>query len=295
MNPFYILYIDESGDPGANSNNDHFVLVGLAIEATTWKAKDIQLAGIKSRYRLADQEIHTAWAARNYPQQQRIPGFDTLSDADRRNRVLAERRIDIAQAAMRGDKAVRNLLTNFRKSEAYIHLTLAERTSLLRDCADAIGSWADCRIFGDAQMRRAHVGDSERIRDFAFEQVVTRFHHFLARVDPTGSLGIVVHDRNETAAKRLTAHMRSYHARGTAFAQIPRVVETPLFVDSQLTSMVQMADLAGFAVRRFLDNQESDLFDRIYSRFDRTNRLVGLRHFTAAIPCACIICNDHGR
>ena len=44
--------------------------------------------------------------------------------------------------------------------------------------------------------------------------------------------------------------------------------------------MVQVADLVAYATRRFFDNGETDLFDRFYSRYDRTpgGLLVGLRH-----------------
>nr|MBC8361834.1 DUF3800 domain-containing protein [Candidatus Desulfatibia profunda] len=38
----YFLYLDESG-----SNTSHFVLLGLAIPATSWKAKTDQITPIK--------------------------------------------------------------------------------------------------------------------------------------------------------------------------------------------------------------------------------------------------------
>lgn len=134
----------------------------------------------------------------------------------------------------------------------------------------------------------------ELVMDYAFEQVVTRFHTFLARAGI--DLGILVQDRNDTAAARLTVLARKYHAKGTRYSGVSRLVETPLFVDSQLTSMVQLADLAAYAVRRFFENGETDLFERIYPRFDATGgRVVGVRHFTGKQPCNCRVCQDHGR
>lgn len=66
--------------------------------------------------------------------------------------------------------------------------------------------------------------------------------------------------------------MRHFHERGTRWTtQIPLLVETPLFVDSKLTSMVQMADVCAYATRRFCEKVETDLFDRIFWRFQRAD------------------------
>jgi len=54
--------------------------------------------------------------------------------------------------------------------------------------------------------------------------------------------------------------------------------------------MVQVADLCGFALRRYLENSETDLFERIIRRADRKDgRVVGVRHFTGK-NCMCAIC-----
>lgn len=209
---------------------------------------------------------------------------------------MRERKVDLGKAGLRGSKAVRTLTRNYRESAPYLHLSHGERMAILRTLADLIGTWSDAVIFADAQDKSAHqpASPDERILEFAFEQVVSRFHHFLERTDTTP--GILVQDRNDTAAGRLTMLARRYHERGTPWATYTRIVETPLFVDSHLTSLVQMADLCAYAVRRFFENGEHDLFDRIYPRFDRhAGRLVGLRHYTGRNNCACRVCQDHGR
>ena len=105
--------------------------------------------------------------------------------------------------------------------------------------------------------------------------------------------GFIIQDHNETVAKRLTSMMRRFHAKGTRWTNIPHIIETPFFVDSHLTSMVQMADLCAYATRRFFENNEIDLFNRIYPQFDRVGQaVVGIRHFTAA-GCRCRVCRDH--
>lgn len=47
--------------------------------------------------------------------------------------------------------------------------------------------------------------------------------------------------------------MRSFQARGTLWTDVDHIVETPFFVDSELTRMVQIADLCAYALRRYVD------------------------------------------
>lgn len=291
----YICYLDESGTVERRGTTPYFVLLGLAIPAATWKAKDKEVQGVLNRHNLYG-EIHTAWMIRRYPEQQRVAGFDDLSPDDRRDAVLRERKADLAKASMRGRRAVKALARNYRKTDAYIHLSHAERVATVRAVADTIGGWDDATLFADAQRKAVHPASApdDLILDYAFEQVITRYHHLLVRLDVP--IGIVVQDQNDTAAKRLTTLARRYHRGGTQYSAIDRIVETPLFVDSQLTLMVQMADLCAYATRRFFENDEADLFDRVYRRFDRlSGKLVGLRHYTGSVECDCRVCVDHGR
>ncbi len=291
----YICYLDESGVPEP-AQTSHFVLLGLAIPAETWRDKDREITELKFKHRLGTTELHAAWMARKYPEQRRIQDFEELGETDRRKAVLAERRVDLATAAARSVKAGRELAKNYRKTDPYIHLTHAERLAALKDIADRVSSWTDSAIFADAQKKAASKPGTagNTIFNFAFEQVVSRFDKFLLQ---TGEeFGLLVQDRNDTAADRLTYLMRKFHKEGTTWSNISRIVETPLFVDSELTSMVQLADLCSFATRRFFENGEADLFDRIYARFHRNKgRLVGLRHYTGPQLCACQPCTEHGR
>ena len=101
---------------------------------------------------------------------------------------------------------------------------------------------------------------------------------------------------NQTVASHLTANMRRYHNEGTIWSSIDRIVETPLFVDSHLTSMVQVADLCAVAIRRFCEKDDRELWERIKGRIDKSgDRLVGIRHYTGRTRCTCEICREHGR
>ena len=88
--------------------------------------------------------------------------------------------------------------------------------------------------------------------------------------------------------------MKKFHKNGTLWVGVKNIIETPLFVNSELTSMVQMADLCSYAIRRYLENSETDLFDEIYKRADRKDsRVVGIRHYTDRTTCSCKICTSH--
>lgn len=294
----HIIYVDESGTPALEPNSKHFVIAGLAMPLRAWKARDAQLRALLRRNRLAGVELHSAWMARLYPEQQRIAEFGRAPDDERRRLMTVERKKDLAKAALRGDVAVRGLRKNYAKTAAYIHLTHAERVTALRSVADALAGWEDARLFGDAHLKNALSTEQRaRSREFALEQVTSRFNTYLANVQGPDALGIMVHDQHQAESLKLTSLFRAWHEGGTAFTAIPHLAETPLFVDSSLTLMVQVADLVAYATRRFFDNGETDLFDRFYSRYDRTpgGLLVGLRHFTARTPCACRVCLDHGR
>jgi hypothetical protein len=105
--------------------------------------------------------------------------------------------------------------------------------------------------------------------------------------------GLLIHDNNQTVADKHTKLMKSFLRNGTFWTRIESIIETPLFVDSQLTSMVQVADLCAYALRRYLENHEAELFRQIFTRADRRGNIaVGVRHFTSA-ACSCEICYAH--
>lgn len=233
-------------------------------------------------------------------EQEAIPNFSTLSRDDRREEALKKRKSHLLTLAAHGTKrSLAETQKNYRKTFAYLHLTLAERRDILRQVADAIGGWNDARIFAEAVDKKHVFSKGDPLTppfEYAFTEVVQRFEYFLKnRGNSISSLlsGILIQDNNETVAKRLTAMMRRFHKHGTRWTTIDHIVETPLFVDSHLTSMVQMADVCGYATRRFFENKETELFNRIYSRFDRSIRgMVGIKHYTAP-GCSCRVCADH--
>jgi len=291
----YVCYIDESGTPDVPGNTSHFVLAGLAIPISQWKTIDEAISKILARYDLGDAEFHTAWILRKYLEQSRIPDFDKLSRIARRTAVEKERVKELLRLQKQKASNYKQIKKTYAHTAAYIHLTFAERTKMVQEVADLIGSWDRARLFAES-IDKTHFNQSTSQRSIdeqAFEQVVSRFEQYMVKATGNDNFGLLVHDNNETVAKKHTALMRQFHLNGTLWTKIRRIIDTPLFVNSSLTSLVQMADLCAYALRRYFENGEADLFRRVFRRADRVKgTVVGIRHFTD-LKCVCDVCKAH--
>ncbi len=293
----HFLYVDESGVEELNAGTSHFVLLGLAIRADQWRPIDQALDTIKGKFGLRGVEIHTAWMARRYSEQEGVQGFAQLGPGDRRTRVDAEIRRRAGVIGVQGNK--QRVKAYRRESVAirpYVHLTRDERRECLRQLASELAKRADICIFADAISKSDFTPGKYTPYELAFEQVLTRYQTFLERCSSTG---IVVHDNNTKVAPRIHDLSRKFHQDGTIYKRITRVVETPLFVDSAFTSMIQMSDLCSYALRRMIENNESDLWDLVEPRVCRDQQQqqlhVGVRHYTGKRACNCRICANHRR
>jgi hypothetical protein len=291
----FILYMDESGVEELHSPPAHFVLLGVMIPADSWKDIVTELEAVKEVYDLRDVEIHSAWMHRRYSEQDSNPGFAQSSRLERRTQVENEFRRKAGNIGVRGTKKkIEAYRREVRSIRPYIHLTRQERRECLEALASKLAEFQAVRIFADAISKPDFPpGFHGTPYEMAFEQVLSRSQAYLASQN---DLGILVSDNNSKVAPRLTELSRKYHKTGTLYRDIPNIVETPLFVDSALTSMIQIADLCAFGLRRFIENQETFLWDRVESLADRLGvRCVGVRHYTGRRPCSCRICLAHGR
>lgn len=293
----YFCYIDESGTPEIPGTSSHYVLCGISIPIERWKKCDSQIYAIKKKYGLENAEIHTGWILRSYLEQRRIADFENLGWAARRTAVIRERKKVIYGLQHSGNKNLyRQSKKNYAKTEPYIHLTYVERVEFIKEISDAIGHWSFARIFAEA-VNKIHFNPAvskRTVDEMALEQVVSRFEHYMTICEKGSEsiYGALIHDNNLTVAERHTKLMQQFHRKGTLWTSINHIIETPLFVNSELTSMVQIADLCSYIIRRFFELGETDLYERIKSRFDKHNgKLVGVRHFTDE-TCTCEVCME---
>lgn len=249
------------------------------IPAEHWKSLDTALENTKDKFGLREIQIHTAWMCRRYAEQGSISDFSSLSLDQRKIQALQEIRRRAGAIGVSGNRGKeKKYRKEARLIEPYTHLTREERIACLEELSQQLASWTDVRIFADAISKADFVNAQISPYEMAFEQVLARFQAFLSFKH---GKGIMVHDKNETVAPRLTRLARQFHSNGTLYRQIPDIVETPLFVDSSMTSMIQMADLCAYALRRLLENSETRFWDIIEPRVDRIgSKSVGIRHYT---------------
>ena len=182
---------------------------------------------------------------------------------------------------------------DYNRFNDYVHLSLNERRRAVKEIAKLNSDWGVVRLFAEC-IDKVHFDPAitnTTVHEQAFEQVVSRFERYLKNVQ--SGYGLLIHDNNQTVAKRHTELMKTFLNKGTLWTEIEHVIETPMFVDSQLTSMVQLADLCAYATRRYIENSETELFNLVFQRADRVGEAtVGVRHFTSP-GCTCKICASH--
>lgn len=304
----YVCYIDESGTSDIPGNTSHFILAGVSVPIWHWHDADREVRRVLARYDLENAELHTAWLLRSYREQSTIPNFAGMNRARRRSEATRKRNAELLRLQQgQNPKKYRQTKKNYRHTDAYIHLTRQERTQAVSEVADCVSKWGFARLFAEC-IDKLHF-DPTRVQgnvdEQAFEQVVSRFEQYLSHIErglvqriiggraQQRSYGLLVHDNNQSIAQKHTRLMKHFHNQGTLWTNIKHLIETPLFVDSSLTRMVQVADLCSYALRRYLENGETDLFNRVFSRADRfQGRTVGVRHYSAS-NCKCDICQAH--
>lgn len=296
----YVCYIDESGTPDVPGNTSHFVLAGIAIPIWHWRDVEREITFVLRPYGLAQAELHTGWLIRPYLEQSKIPNFATLNWGQRRSAVGVRRNTYLLQLQKSNNhRLYMQVKKNYRQTEAYTHLTYDERKAVVKKIAELIANWGFARLFAECidKLYFDPVKTGRSINEQAFEQVVSRFEQYITKQRPPGedhqNFAIIVHDINHTVAQKHSKMMRQFFEEGTLWTKVNHIVETPFFVDSRLTRMVQIADVCAWALRRYCENQETELFELIFARADRQGpRTVGVRHYSNQ-GCGCLVCKSH--
>lgn len=111
--------------------------------------------------------------------------------------------------------------------------------------------------------------------EFAFEQLASRFDHYLKRLHKNGDTqrGLIVFDKStyETTLQTLATDFRTV---GYTWDVIRNLAEVPLFLDSRASRLIQLADLIAFAIFRNYERGDSRFYSIIQSRFDSEGGIV---------------------
>lgn len=230
----WFLFIDESGQDGRNSPYE--VLAGLAVEdRELWRLiqslKESQAAHFGMR-------LFDAYGAE--AKGQKLLRTKTYRLAGQKPNLPAAQRTALATAALTNGGAVSgDQLTALGQAKiAYV-------ADALRLCRKH-GSVAFASIIPNDIVRPNY--DYLR-KDYTF--LFERFFHFLnGRSEVPKPMGSVIFDEIEKSqSQKLIGQMERYFlhtAKGKARARL--IVPEPLFVHSDLTTMVQMADLVAYII-----------------------------------------------
>lgn len=136
---------------------------------------------------------------------------------------------------------------------------------------DALGIIAErhprVRLFASVVDRDA-VKHSDMVYH-TFEQLASRFDHFLKREHRKGNTqrGLAIFDKS-TTEKSIQNLARTFKHDGHTWGQLRNFSEVPLFLDSEASRLIQLADLVAFAIFRHFEASDSQYFDIIKHCFD---------------------------
>jgi hypothetical protein len=312
----YLCYLDESGVPEIPGNSTHFVLAGIAIPIERWREADAAISEIMARYGLAGEELHTAWLLRKYLEQSKVDGFGEMGWDERRAQVARLRVAEIHRVRKLGiAKRNAQLKKVYRHTDPYIHLTFDERNRLALEIAETISKW-DWAVLIASCIHKSYSlisKQASQVNEAAFSAVLVKFVRHLENVERLSTLsngaldrnshvceyGLVIHDNNPTVVLKHTRQFqnRRENQRIAGFDLFDRIIETPLFVDSSLTRMIQLADLWGYSLRRYVENGETNLFSILFQNKSVETAeasfplpRIRIEHMVEK-PCPCLICD----
>jgi len=129
--------------------------------------------------------------------------------------------------------------------------------------------------------------------EIAFEDLCSRFDMYLSSQRDSGDRqrGLLILDESshETSLQRMA---RDFRTLGTRWGVLRNLADTPFFVNSKSSRLVQMADHIAYATFRRFQMRDAQYFDIISGKFHSIDGVVhGLSHKENGNPgCMCIGC-----
>jgi hypothetical protein len=180
-----------------------------------------------------------------------------------------------------------------RRSEPWRSMSRTEAQGVIKAVLRVLGdAYASARAFACAVHKASY--PSRDPVEMAFEDLCSRFDLYLNRLRAEGDRqrGLLILDESahETSLQTMA---RDFRVLGTRWGVLHNLAETPLFVDSRASRLVQLADHIAYAVFRRYNAHDAQYFDIIASQFDaRDGVLHGLAHkLVADAPCMCLACS----
>jgi hypothetical protein len=179
-----------------------------------------------------------------------------------------------------------------RRTDPWKSMSREEATGSIKAVLQVLAKSHDnVRVFACA-VNKASYPSCDPV-ELAFEDLCSRFDLYLSRLRASGDRqqGLLILDKStyETTLQRLA---RDFQTIGTQWGVIRNLADTPLFVDSHASRLVQVADHIAYSVFRRYNARDTQYFDIFASKFDAVDGVVhGLAHKqTINSNCMCPAC-----
>jgi hypothetical protein len=174
-------------------------------------------------------------------------------------------------------------------------LSKLQRKQIIRDVLALLcRSAGSCRAFACAVHKGSYPGVDPLA--IAFEDLCSRFDMYLQQIraeQQTHQCGLIILDECAHEAM-LQSLARQFRSLGTRWGIVRHLADTPMFLKSSASRIVQLADHVAYAVFRRYDAGDTSYFDVFASRFFASHGIVhGLAHKQAAeltASCMCPAC-----
>lgn len=159
----------------------------------------------------------------------------------------------------------------------------ADRIAAMSDALTVLASSHNSnRVFG-VVVRKADIEPAEPTA-YAFEQLVSRFDHYLMRLHKGGDTqrGLILFDKTtqENAIQNLA---RDFKFNGHSWGYPRNLAEVPVFLDSKASRLIQLADLVAYAAFQKFERGNSAFFDIFAHRFDSVGGRVHGLHVRSSV------------
>lgn len=155
----------------------------------------------------------------------------------------------------------------FAGRNAWRRIEKQERLDGIKDALRLIDG-KQCRIIASV-VRKGAIAPRDPVHS-TFQQLITRFDHFLSRQHfhfSNTQRGMVIFDKSSKEAP-IQNLAREFKVDGHEWGSLRNMAEVPVFVDSAATRLIQLADLVAYALFRKYEKNDTQFFDIIAQKFD---------------------------
>lgn len=148
-----------------------------------------------------------------------------------------------------------------------------EREQAILDALHLVKSHPSNRVFASV-IKKSAVSPLDPV-NVAFEQLASRFDYYLRRLHKVDNpqRGLVIFDKS-TYETTLQALATDFRTEGHTWDKIRNFAEVPLFLDSQASRLIQLADLIDFAIFRHFESSDDRFYSVVKPCFDAEGGVV---------------------